>query len=149
MVISIIGLLASVVLVALNSARIKSRTAKRVSDLAQLRKALELYYNENNQYPVSPCDAEGCWAGVYSCWGPDTLAYIPNLGAYVTQLPRDPRNHANCGEQYIYYSDGVNFKLISHAPEECTEVKAKYRNIIDPIRDCWAFGYWSPGGSGW
>ncbi len=148
-VIAIIGLLASVVLVALNGARIKARTAKRITDLAQVRKALEMYYNTYNSYPISPCDAEGCWAGIYSCWGPDTAAYIPGLTAYVNKIPRDPRNHTNCGEQYIYYSDGINFKLISHVPEECTEVKAKYPNLIDPTRDCWAYGYWSPDAAGW
>ncbi len=148
-VIAIIGLLASFAMVALNNARLKARTAKRIADLTQLRKALELYYNTNNGYPISPCDSEGCWAGVYSCWGPDTTSYIPGLSAYVSQMPRDPRNHNNCGEQYIYYSDGVNFKLISHVPEDCTEVKSRYPNLIDPLRDCWAYGYWSPGAVGW
>ena len=51
-VISIIGLLASVVLVALNSARQKSRDAKRVADMNQFAKALELYFNFCNSYPV-------------------------------------------------------------------------------------------------
>lgn len=52
-VISIIGLLASVVLVALNSARQKSRDAKRVADMNQMAKALELYFNDNNTYPTA------------------------------------------------------------------------------------------------
>lgn len=51
-VIAIIGLLASVVLLSLNSARAKSRDAKRLSDVRQLVSALELYFNENNAYPV-------------------------------------------------------------------------------------------------
>ncbi len=51
-VIAIIGLLASVVLLALNSARAKSRDAKRVADARQMQSALELYFNDCNQYPV-------------------------------------------------------------------------------------------------
>lgn len=51
-VIAIIGLLASVVLVALNSARQKSRDAKRVGDLNQLAKAMELYFNDVAAYPT-------------------------------------------------------------------------------------------------
>lgn len=51
-VIAIIGLLASVVLVSLNSARSKSRNAKRVADMNQIAKALELYFNTCNSYPV-------------------------------------------------------------------------------------------------
>jgi prepilin-type N-terminal cleavage/methylation domain-containing protein len=52
-VIAIIGLLASVVLLSLNSARAKSRDAKRVSDVRQLVSAMELYYNDNSDYPAS------------------------------------------------------------------------------------------------
>jgi len=51
-VISIIGLLASVVLVALNSARSKSRDAKRIADMNQIAKAMELYFNSCDSYPV-------------------------------------------------------------------------------------------------
>lgn len=51
-VIAIIGILSSVVLASLNSAREKSRDAKRVSDIKQMQLALELYYDSNGQYPV-------------------------------------------------------------------------------------------------
>ncbi len=51
-VIAIIGLLASVVLLALNSARAKSRDAKRLADVRQIASALELYFNDNNSYPT-------------------------------------------------------------------------------------------------
>lgn len=52
-VIAIIGLLASVVLLSLNSARAKSRDAKRLSDVRQLVSALELYFNDYNTYPTA------------------------------------------------------------------------------------------------
>ncbi len=51
-VIAIIGLLASVVLLALNGAREKSREAKRLADVRQFATALELYYNDFNSYPT-------------------------------------------------------------------------------------------------
>jgi len=51
-VIAIIGILASVVLASLNSARGAARDAKRIAELRQLVGALELYANaNNNQYP--------------------------------------------------------------------------------------------------
>lgn len=50
-VIAIIGLLASVVLLALNSARAKSRDARRVADVRQISSAMELYFNDNSIYP--------------------------------------------------------------------------------------------------
>ncbi len=52
-VISIIGLLASVVLVALSSARARSRDARRMADISQMRSALELYLNDNGTYPAA------------------------------------------------------------------------------------------------
>jgi prepilin-type N-terminal cleavage/methylation domain-containing protein len=51
-VIAIIGLLASVVLLALNSARAKSRDAKRLADIRQMASAMELYFNDVNGYPT-------------------------------------------------------------------------------------------------
>jgi len=52
-VIAIIGILSSVVLASLNSAREKARDARRVSDMGQLSLALEMYYNDNTAYPVA------------------------------------------------------------------------------------------------
>src|SRR4051812_30965298 len=51
-VIAIIGVLAAVVLVSLNSARQKSRNARRLADVRQLMTALELFYNDNSRYPL-------------------------------------------------------------------------------------------------
>ena len=50
-VIVIIGLLSTLAIVALNSARAKARDAKRVSDIKQLQTAYELYFNDQNKYP--------------------------------------------------------------------------------------------------
>lgn len=56
-VIAIIGILSSVVLASLNSARQKSRDARRVADIKQLQTALELYYDANSSvYPVKLAD---------------------------------------------------------------------------------------------
>lgn len=52
-VIAIIGILSSVVLASLNSARRKSRDARRVADIGQLRLALELYFDSTRDYPTA------------------------------------------------------------------------------------------------
>jgi prepilin-type N-terminal cleavage/methylation domain-containing protein len=52
-VIAIIGLLASVVLLALNSARSKSRDAKRIADIRQVSSAFELFFNDKSSYPTT------------------------------------------------------------------------------------------------
>jgi len=50
-VIVIIGIIASLAVVGLNSVRSKSRDAKRISDVRQLQNALEIYRNDNSVYP--------------------------------------------------------------------------------------------------
>ena len=47
-VIAIIGILASIVLASLNTARIKSRDARRIADIKQIQIALELYFDANS-----------------------------------------------------------------------------------------------------
>ena len=52
-VIAIIGVLATLLLLQLGGARGKGRDAKRISDIAQLRTALEQYYDDNSgTYPA-------------------------------------------------------------------------------------------------
>ncbi len=50
-VIAIIGILSTVVLASLNSARSKGRDAKRMQELQQMHTAIELYINENGFAP--------------------------------------------------------------------------------------------------
>lgn len=53
-VIAIIGVLASVVLASLNTARKKARDARRVADIKQIQLALELYFDsQGNTYPAT------------------------------------------------------------------------------------------------
>ncbi len=114
-VIAIIGLLASVVLLALNSARAKSRDAKRLADVRQLTTALELYYNDNNSYPTQAA------AGVVSTGGTVLGAgiLVPN---YVGALPTAPTPaESNCtgagtsqtlNNSYVYISaNGTTYTL--------------------------------------
>ena len=51
-VIAIIGILSTLAIMALGSARQKARDSKRVADLNQIGKALELYFSDNNAYPT-------------------------------------------------------------------------------------------------
>lgn len=53
-VIAIIGILSSVVVASLNSARQKARDARRVDDVKQLQLALDLYFDANaGKYPAN------------------------------------------------------------------------------------------------
>jgi len=52
-VVAIIGLLSTLSVVALNSARAKARDSRRLSDIKQLRTALDMYYDSAGTYPDS------------------------------------------------------------------------------------------------
>ncbi len=71
-VIAIIGILSSVVLASLNSARSKSRDARRIADIKQLQLALELYYDANRNYPTAVSTANLVTPG------------------YISTIPTDP-----------------------------------------------------------
>ena len=58
-VIAIIGLLSSIVLASLNTARVKGADAARISDVKSLETAMELYYNTNGGYPTSKGSGNG------------------------------------------------------------------------------------------
>ena len=86
-VIAIIGMLSSIVLASLNSARMKARDAKRVSDLHQMRLALEQYYDDKGTYPIT-----SYWLhSTDSSWG--SLQSL--LAPYMSNLPKDPTNNAS------------------------------------------------------
>lgn len=106
-VIAIIGLLSSVVLSSLNSAREKGRDAKRKSDMTQVRTALELYYDSNGKYPGETyCDSSIGSSGS-ACPAPDSGGWNTNStfykqiteSGYISDLPVDPINNTN----YYYY----------------------------------------------
>lgn len=61
-VIAIIGILSSVVLASLSTARQKSRDAKRISDIGQIQLALELFFDAWQSYPSTTpqCGAAVC-----------------------------------------------------------------------------------------
>lgn len=68
-VIAIIALLASIILASFGQARAKARDSKRVQDLLQVQKALELYRAQNNgKYPNDPAGQPSTDNYGTSCW---------------------------------------------------------------------------------
>ena len=63
-VVAIIGLLATLSIVALNTARAKARDAKRVGDVKQMQTALELYYSDKGTYPTLLASLSPAYMGV-------------------------------------------------------------------------------------
>ncbi len=164
-VIAIIGLLSSVVLASLNTARAKARDAKRLSDLRQLETALALYRSTHGTYPVNPaptwwgaCSGTASW---YSGDNPNTgaNAWIPNLApAFIPELPNDPRPRDSIC--YMYRSSATEYMILAHGsaetftalnnprprrtydgdPNTCPASNQPYQNSIaayTPGAECW------------
>ena len=51
-VVVIIGILAAALIPRLQSVQARARDTVRKTDLANIRNALELYYNDNSTYPI-------------------------------------------------------------------------------------------------
>ncbi len=98
-VIAIIGILSSVVLSSLNSARAKARDAQRISTVRQIKTALELYYDTNSTYP----QAGGQDAGTAF------TSLAPYLTpTYISAITPDPQG-AYVG--YVWGSSGKSYGL--------------------------------------
>ena len=97
-VIAIIGVLASVVLASLNSARRKSRDARRLTDIKQIGIALQLHFDGAGaaQFPLAntTCDATD-----------SNGLQVLVTGGYIPTIPRNPSDVTVC---YRYASGAIN-----------------------------------------
>ncbi len=139
-VISIIGILSSLAVVSLNSARVKARDALRKGDMAQLRTALEFYYDDNERYPI--CDL---WDTDESDFGADndlgadcynvemTAALASGTRPVMTLVPKDPKNisnlniangggHDNLIYRYTSNSDGSQYVVVYRLEEDTDDL---------------------------
>lgn len=122
-VIAIIGILSSIVLVNLNSARVKARDAARLSSIKSIQNALDAYFVANEHYPrsincgstspnaswcnSSSVDGNGHWikdngVGVISSWNDPV---DPGQSASPKWLPSG-------GGTYFYYGSGSFYMIV-------------------------------------
>lgn len=99
-VIAIIGILASLAAISISNATKRARDAGRQQDLHNLKTALELYSQDNGNYP----DNSGDYAS-------DMAKLVPD---YIKKVPLDARLDAGW-DNYSYKTDanGDNFLLIA------------------------------------
>lgn len=100
-VIAIIGVLSTLAIIALGSARQKARDSKRVGDISQLNKALELYYSDNAAYPTVVTPGQ-------------PLVSLDGSKTYLASIPSNPspRTDGNCPNQdymYVPRSNGQGY----------------------------------------
>lgn len=108
-VIVILGVLSMIGITAFTSSQVRSRDTKRKSDLGNLRKALEFYFNDYGKYPlgdVSNGQLLGCNGGQACNWGGQ---FVDDKGTtYMIRLPVE----ASGSRRYYYVSsDGKSYKV--------------------------------------
>ncbi len=88
---AVLGILSTMVIMIINPvAQVdKAQDSHKKSDLAEVQKALDLYYQDNGQYPAST----GSYQITNGAWG---ASWTPYMG----KVPKDP----NVNRTYVYYS---------------------------------------------
>lgn len=123
-VVAIIGMLSSVVLSSLNTARGNSRDAKRLQDGRQIATALELRYNTTRSYPSSGGTNVSSALTVLA-----TEGYIPSL-------PIDPLYGAAGDLPYLYCAYGTVFEIVVWKESLGSYCHIRH-GANDPASGCW------------
>lgn len=115
MVIVIIGIMASIVMALMTSAKEKSRDARRERDIHEIQTALGLYYTDNHGYPVasSPVVLNGT----------DDVSTALVSGGHIREITGDPRGTGDL--VYSYESGGTDY-VIEYCLEntnQCVQVR--------------------------
>ncbi len=126
-VIAIITLLASITLVSLNKARVKGRDATRKSQLREIAKALELYYDAYGTYPPfrpsSSCGGSRTDWATSLCTQANWLTTDDRFLSFLKSVPKDPSNKMGSDDtpwwfalSYTYgvSSDGQKYDLLAN-----------------------------------
>lgn len=102
-VIAIVGILSSVVLVAINPAKriAEAKDSQRRSDMSSIKVALLAYYTAYGRFPSPNSEASGGWDDSHLGVFIDTL----RTSGYLKNVPVDPVNNAS--NRYSYYRYGA------------------------------------------
>lgn len=128
---------------------VNSFTPKRIVDLHRIVIALEQYKRQEKMYPPSVSSGNE-WDILLSETGEVNRNWISGLVPnYLPSLPVNVGENKLYLGQYLYKSNGANYKLIAYRPSDCEFIKSKLPAIIDPRRDCSAYGFWTAGAVTW
>lgn len=107
MVVATIALLSSLILSSMNISRKRARDAKRMSDMYQMQKALNIYLDKYETFPNAPGDFDGWDIGCGS--GDSFIAALKP--EYFSEVPTDSIacDHSTyAGYMYHHYAAGEN-----------------------------------------
>lgn len=132
-VISILGVLASIMLAAFRNSQARGRDAQRKANLKELQSSLELFYADYGEYPSASAGEIGACpydpsasSGTACVWGEGS--FTDGKTVYFTVLPQDPIS----AYHYLYRVDSTNQKFQIFATLENSEDP----QIISTAYDC-------------
>jgi len=147
-VIAIIGILASIIMVSLNTARLKGRDARREADFNTIQLALEEYANDHGTYPQGTCAYLSGWC--VSSNAAQWSALQTMLAPYITTLPKDPINSVGnpwSANTYSYAyaanSTGTNYDLIANLEDTANPGRCAVKQWYSYVYGC---SNWCNGG---
>ncbi|MEK7551591.1 MAG: type II secretion system protein GspG [Patescibacteria group bacterium] len=112
LVVGIIAILFTVAFMVLNPLGQfqKANDTKRKSDLAQIQRALESYYQDNERYPRTTGAPSYCLQHIVSPW--PYYCGNSNWSPYMNLVPKDPKS----SNRYVYYvsSDGQSYYIYAN-----------------------------------
>ncbi len=114
--IAVMGILLSLSLFALNSARISARDTRRKSDIEVVRSGIELYRADCNVYPPSLPSAGS------SLVGSNSPSSCPSSNTYISKIPGDPQSP---NRSYFYSTTGTTYIVcaaLEQAPNPVMDV---------------------------
>ncbi len=141
-VIAIIGLLSAVIVASLNTARLKADDTKRISDLHQIRTALEIYYNTNRTYPIGSFDSRNSssWKTFSNYLEPEDMS----------KVPVDPTNGGgegamcgNCAEYFYHSSNGRQFIISTYIAIIHSQTSNQYGHYYSITANCTSTTFWT------
>ncbi|MDO8620790.1 MAG: prepilin-type N-terminal cleavage/methylation domain-containing protein [Candidatus Levybacteria bacterium] len=143
-VIGILAVLASALIAIFNpfTQFQKANDAKRKSDLSQIQKSLEVYYQDNGRYPSNTANY-GSGIADYQIISQDANDPVKEWGTswqpYINILPKDP----NSAKRYVYYvspaSNGQGYYLYASLdragkdPQACNTSGTDCVNVPAPM----------------
>jgi len=129
-VIAIIGILSTLAVVSLGSARIRARDSKRVADMRSLQSALEVFYTDRGTYPVLA--TAGNIEEMYLCNTAGVTAFSPSPCAPpANQLMRVAKDPV-AAQVYTYTSATGTTYSVAFTLEQAVGELALGTNCLTP-----------------
>lgn len=126
----------------------------RLIDLTNIAFALEKYKGDHRSYPLSSGNGDHWtdknWDSILKNSSEINTEWIAGLvPKYIAELPIDPRQDGIPEHQYIYKSNGANYKLIALNPEDCKQIRELVPIFFDERFEGCNYGIWTPNAEKW